>query len=89
MPPGNTIIAIHGLSGELTKATVPSAAAIEGPLRSATGSARRSPRGITAVIPSKTNRKTPIPHDPAPYRQRHHIENMFGKFKDWRRIHTR
>jgi transposase len=20
------------------------------------------------------------------YRQRHHIENMFGKLKDWRRI---
>jgi transposase len=23
------------------------------------------------------------------YRQRHKIENMFGKLKDWRRIHTR
>ena len=22
------------------------------------------------------------------YRQRHRIENMFGKLKDWRRIHT-
>jgi transposase len=46
-------------------------------------------RGTTACIPSKTNRKTPIPHDPALDRQRHHIENMFGKLKDWRRIHTR
>ena len=46
-------------------------------------------RGITACIPSKTNRKVPIPHDPVLYRQRHKIENMFGRLKDWRRIHTR
>ena len=46
-------------------------------------------RGITACIPSKTNRKIAIPHDRALYRQRHRIENMFGKLKDWRRIHTR
>jgi transposase len=46
-------------------------------------------RGITACIPSKTNRKVPIPHDAALYRQRHKVENMFGKLKDWRRIHTR
>lgn len=25
----------------------------------------------------------------ARYRQRHKIENMFGKLKDWRRIHNR
>ena len=23
------------------------------------------------------------------YRERHKIENMFGRLKDWRRIHTR
>jgi transposase len=46
-------------------------------------------RGITPCIPSKTNRKVPIPHDKALYKQRHRIENMFGRFKDWRRIHTR
>lgn len=46
-------------------------------------------RGITACIPSKSNRKTPIKHDPVLYRQRHKIENMFGRLKDWRRIHTR
>ena len=46
-------------------------------------------RGITPCIPSKINRKVPIPHDKALYRQRHKIENMFGKLKDWRRIHTR
>ncbi len=44
---------------------------------------------ITACIPSKKNRKVPIPHDPVLYRQRHKIENMFGRLKDWRRIHTR
>ena len=46
-------------------------------------------RGITPCIPSKSNRKVPIPHDRTLYRQRHRIENMFGKLKDWRRIHTR
>ena len=46
-------------------------------------------RKITAYIPSKANRKVPIPHDPALYRQRHRIENTFGRLRDWRRIHTR
>ena len=46
-------------------------------------------RGITACIPSKANRKIAVPHDKALYRQRHRIENMFGRLKDWRRIHTR
>nr|KMW28712.1 transposase [Sphingobium yanoikuyae] len=46
-------------------------------------------RNITACIPSNKNRKVPIPHYAALYRQRHKIENMFGKLKDWRRIHTR
>ena len=46
-------------------------------------------RGIIACIPSKANRKVQIPHDATLYRQRHKIENMFGRLKDWRRIHTR
>ncbi|MGD9811705.1 MAG: IS5 family transposase [Sphingomonadaceae bacterium] len=46
-------------------------------------------RNITACIPSKKNRKVQIQHDAALYRQRHRIENMFGRLKDWRRIHTR
>jgi len=46
-------------------------------------------RGISPCIPSKANRKAPIPHDKTLYRQRHKIENMFGRLKDWRRIHTR
>src|SRR5450631_2557007 len=46
-------------------------------------------RGITACIPSKSNRKIPIEHDRTLYRRRHKIENMFGRLKDWRRVHTR
>ncbi|MGO9232660.1 MAG: IS5 family transposase [Methylocella sp.] len=46
-------------------------------------------RGVAACIPSKSNRKVAIPYDVGLYKQRHKIENMFGRFKDWRRIHTR
>src|SRR5476649_2838621 len=46
-------------------------------------------RGIAACIPPKSNRKAPIEHDRTLCRQRHKIENMFGKLKDWRRVHTR
>jgi transposase len=46
-------------------------------------------RGVAACIPSKSNRKIAIPHDAALYKLRHKIENMFGRLKDWRRIHTR
>jgi transposase len=46
-------------------------------------------RGITPCIPSKANRKVQIDHDRTLYRHRHRIENMFGRLKDWRRIHTR
>ncbi|WP_291134399.1 transposase [Erythrobacter sp.] len=35
------------------------------------------------------NRKAPLPHDMALYSNRSKIENIFGKLKDWRRIHTR
>jgi transposase len=46
-------------------------------------------RGLAACIPSKSNRRIAIPHDAVLYKQRHKIENMFGRLKDWRRIHTR
>jgi transposase len=46
-------------------------------------------REISPCIPSRINRHVPIPHDHALYRQRHKIENMFGRLKDWRRLHTR
>lgn len=46
-------------------------------------------RGINVYVPSTVDRKVPILHDAVLYRQRHKIENMFGKLKEWRRIHTR
>ena len=46
-------------------------------------------RGFTACIASETNRKLQILHDRTLYRQRHRVESIFGKLKDWRRIHTR
>ena len=39
--------------------------------------------------PVEDQSKNLILHDRALYRQRHRIENMFGKLKDWRRVHTR
>ena len=39
-------------------------------------------KGIATCIPSKANRKVPIPHDTALYRQRHKIGNMFRKIND-------
>jgi transposase len=44
---------------------------------------------IGAGISSRSKRKIKIPHDRALYRKRHKIEKMFGRLKDWRRIHTR
>jgi transposase len=46
-------------------------------------------RGIAACIPPTKSRKAPIAYDTALYRQRHRIENTFGRLKDWRRIATR
>jgi transposase len=34
-------------------------------------------------------RKVEIPYDKTLYRERHRIENMFGRLKDWRRVATR
>ena len=41
---------------------------------------------VEVVIPSKRNRKAPIPHDRARYRIGHRIENLFGRVKDYTRI---
>ena len=46
-------------------------------------------KGIEPCIPSSRSRKIPYPHDKALYRQRHKVENLFAKLKDWRRIATR
>ena len=39
-------------------------------------------RGIQPCIPSSKSRKVPLPYDKALYRERHRIENMFGRLKD-------
>ena len=46
-------------------------------------------RGITPCIPSSRSRKIPFAYDKDIYRQRHRVENLFAKLKDWRRIATR
>ena len=46
-------------------------------------------RGIAPCIPSTKSRKVPLPYDATLYKQRHKIENMFGRLKDWRRVATR
>jgi transposase len=46
-------------------------------------------KGIPPCIPPQKNRKISIPYDTVLYKQRHKIENMFAKLKDWRRIATR
>ena len=46
-------------------------------------------KGIAPCIPGKKNRKVQIEYDKTLYKQRHKIENMFGRLKDWRRIAMR
>lgn len=46
-------------------------------------------RGITACIPSRKRRNVPAAHDSILYRQRHRIENAFGRLKNGRRVATR
>ncbi|QJB69730.1 IS5 family transposase [Parasphingorhabdus halotolerans] len=46
-------------------------------------------RGITACIPPRSNRKVQHHYDKSLYKQRHKIENIFGRIKDWRRVATR
>ena len=46
-------------------------------------------REITPCIPPRAKRRAPAAYCKALYKQRHKIENMFAKLKDWRRISTR
>ena len=46
-------------------------------------------RGTEPCIPGRKNRKQVLDYDKTLYRQRHKIENMFAKIKDWRRVATR
>jgi transposase len=51
--------------------------------------ARLKQSGKSAVIPSKSNRKTKRPYDRELYKARHLIENFFCKLKQYRAIATR
>lgn len=44
---------------------------------------------IKACIPPRKGRRAPAAFCKVQYKQRHKIENMFGRLKDWRRIATR
>ena len=46
-------------------------------------------RGIDACIPPHPTHKLRHGYDRHLYKQRHRIENLFARLKDWRRIHTR
>jgi putative transposase len=46
-------------------------------------------RGLTPCIPPHAKHRVQHPYDPILYKQRHRIENLFARLKDWRRIHTR
>lgn len=46
-------------------------------------------KGIEPCIPPRKNRKRPVTYDKKAYKTRHKVENMFAKFKDWRRIAMR
>ncbi len=46
-------------------------------------------KSITPCIPPRKNRKIQHSYDAGLYRQRHRIENMFARIKDWRRIAMR
>ena len=46
-------------------------------------------RKIKTCIPPRRNRKIQHKYSKTLYKQRHKVENMFAKIKDWRRIATR
>lgn len=45
--------------------------------------------GAVVVIPSKSNARIPIPHDPELYAMRNLVERFFCRMKDMRRLATR
>lgn len=46
-------------------------------------------RGVDHCIRLRRGRKSPISHDPEPYKPRYCIENSFARSKDWRSMATR
>jgi transposase len=45
-------------------------------------------KGIKPCIPGRRSRNAAVKHDKRRYRLRNHIEIMFGRLKDWRRVAT-
>ncbi len=45
--------------------------------------------GVEVVIPTKCNRRVPIPHDCEKHRWRNLVERLFSKLKNWQRVATR
>jgi transposase len=45
--------------------------------------------GATAVIPPRSNRKTPRDYDKDIYKERNLVERLFQKLKEYRRVATR
>jgi transposase len=46
-------------------------------------------KGIRPCIPPRKGRIRPVAFCKTTYKQRHKVENMFGRLKDWRRVATR
>jgi transposase len=46
-------------------------------------------RNILPIIPPKANRREPVPCDFRRYRDRNHVERLFNRLKQSRRIATR
>ncbi len=46
-------------------------------------------KGVTPCIPPRRGRNQLATFCKIKYKQRHKVENMFGRLKDWRRIATR
>jgi transposase len=51
--------------------------------------AKLEAKGITPVIPPKANRLDLIVYDKEGYQQRHKVERLFNKIKQFRRVATR
>jgi len=45
--------------------------------------------GAMPVVPAHPTHRNVGPHDPAPYRRRHRIENLWARLKEWRACATR
>jgi len=52
-------------------------------------SSQLSAQAITAGIPPRKNCNGLIEYDKMRWKQRHKLENLFAKLKDWRRVATR